>query len=171
MKRIDAARQTGHRTRRASGNAQRDHVLDPYRHQRKLPDGTRCPECRAAIHEGRWQWTQSAHLDHDELCPACRRIREGFPAGMLTLGGGFARAHKDELIRLARHQEAAEAAEHPLNRIIGIEEGTDGFVITTTDIHLPRRIGEAVLRAYDGEFTMHFDEGAYFVRASWARDA
>jgi hypothetical protein len=32
-----------------------------------------------------------------------------------------------------------------------IEEQVDGILITTTDIHLPRRIGEALHRAYQGE--------------------
>jgi hypothetical protein len=171
MKTNDAATQTGHRARRISGNAQRDHIIDPYMQQHKLPDGTRCPQCGAAIHEGRWQWRQSAHPAHEALCPACRRVNDHFPAGSLKLSGEFALAHKYELIRLARHQEATEVVEHPLNRIISIEEDPDGLMISTSDIHLPRRIGEAMVRAYDGEFRMHFDEAGYFVRASWTRPA
>ena len=48
-----------------------------------------------------------------------------------------------ELINLARNEEAAEKSEHPLNRIASIEQVDAGIVIKTTDIHLPRRIGEA----------------------------
>jgi hypothetical protein len=73
------------------------------------------------------------------------------------------------MLSLARHQEAAEKAEHPLNRIMGVEDTPDGVVITTTDIHLPRRIGEAIRRAFHGEFKAHFDEGAYSVRAEWSK--
>lgn len=73
--------------------------------------------------------------------------------------------------RLARNQETAEQPEHPLNRIIGIgDEASDRLVISTTDIHLLRRIGEAVERAYDGTLDEHFDAEGYFVRVNWHRD-
>jgi hypothetical protein len=44
-------------------------------------------------------------------------------------------------------------------------------VISTTDIHLPRRIGEALKRAFHGELDMHFDEAGYFVRVDWGARA
>jgi len=34
---------------------------------------------------------------------------------------------------------------------------------------MPRRIGEAIKRAYRGTLDMHFDDAAYFVRADWRR--
>ncbi len=58
-----------------------------------------------------------------------------FPAGIVTLHGDFALEHKEEMIRLARHQEEAEKKEHPLNSIMSIEEDAQGIVINTTDIH------------------------------------
>ena len=103
--------------------------------------------------------------------PACRRIKEEFPAGVVTLLGDFAREHKEEMIHLARHQEEAEKKEHPLNRIISIEEDAQGIVINTTDIHLPRRIGEAVKRAFHGEIEDRFEKDGYFVRVTWTREA
>jgi NMD protein affecting ribosome stability and mRNA decay len=103
----------------------------------------------------------------EELCAACRRINDRFPAGIVTLRGDFAREHKEEMIRLARHQEDVEKKEHQLNRIISIDEDARGIVINTTDIHLPRRIGEAVKRAFHGEIDAHFEEDGYFVRVDW----
>jgi hypothetical protein len=38
------------------------------------------------------------------------------------------------MIRLARHQREAEKKEHPLDRIISIEDDVQGIVINTTDI-------------------------------------
>ena len=107
----------------------------------------------------------------EELCPACRRINDNFPAGVVTLRGDSAREHKEEMIHLARHQEEAEKNEHPLNRIISIEEDAHGVVINTTDIHLPRRIGEAVHRAFHGEIEDIFEKDGYFVRVNWTREA
>jgi hypothetical protein len=75
-------------------------------------------------------------------------------------------------VALARNLEASEKDEHPLNRIMAIEERTeDELVITTTDIHLPRRIGEAVQRAFHGDLQLHYDQENYFVRVDWQRDA
>jgi NMD protein affecting ribosome stability and mRNA decay len=158
-------------SRRISGRAQQDHILDPYQRQQKLNEGTVCPECRAVYHQGRWQWVARFEGVGEELCPACRRIKDEFPAGMVTLRGGFAREHKEEMIHLARHQEEAEKKEHPLNRIMSIEEDAEGIVINTTDIHLPRRIGEAVKRAFHGEIEDRFEKDGYFVRVHWTRGA
>ena len=102
-----------------------------------------------------------------QICPACRRISDKFPAGVVTLRGRLPQPQQDDLVRLVRHQEEAEKAEHPLNRIIGIDETAQGLVVTTTDIHLPRRIGEAVRRAFHGALDIEFDSDEYFVRVNW----
>jgi len=154
-------------TRRIAGHAQQDHILDPYQAQQKLHEGTACPQCGAVYRGGRWQWTEKAEDAIEERCPACRRINDEFPAGVVTLSGDLARQYKEEMIRLARHQEEAEKREHPLNRIISIDEEAHGIVIKTTDIHLPRRIGEAVKRAFHGEIEDSFEKDGYFVRVNW----
>jgi NMD protein affecting ribosome stability and mRNA decay len=108
---------------------------------------------------------------HWGICPACHRINDNYPAGELTLSGSFLKSHAQEIVRLARNTEALESREHPLQRIMAIEENPEGIVITTTDVHLPRRIGHAIVDAYKGELDTHYDEGAYFVRMTWKRDA
>ena len=153
--------------RRIAGHAQEDHILDPYQRQQKLDDDTICPQCGAVYHKGRWQWGARPQSGHEALSPACRRISDKFPAGVVELRGALGRQQKDEIVRLARHQEEAEKGEHPLNRIINIEEDADGIIINTTDIHLPRRIGEAVKRAFHGSLNEGFDQGGYFVRVKW----
>jgi NMD protein affecting ribosome stability and mRNA decay len=157
--------------RRMAGCAQRDHILDPYQAQKKLSEPTACRQCGAVYHHGRWQWGQKPAGSHQDLCPACRRINDGLPAGIVTLHGLITPQHKDEIIGLARNEEEAEKAEHPLNRIVNIEDTAEGLVISTTDIHLPRRIGEALKRAFHGKLDMHFDEAGYFVRVDWRPSA
>jgi len=159
------------RTRRIAGRAQEDHILDPYQHHQKLHDGTVCPQCGAVYRDGRWRWVARAEGALEEVCAACRRTNDKYPAGIVTLRGDFAREHKEEMIHLARHQEEVEKKEHPLNRIISIEEDAQGVVINTTDIHLPRRIGEAVKRAFHGEIEDNFEKDGYFVRVNWTREA
>ncbi len=60
--------------------------------------------------------------------------------------------------------------EGPLHRIMGIEEQDDAIVVRTTEIHLPRRIGEALRHAYHGELDFRYEKEAYFLRVHWTRD-
>ncbi len=88
-----------------------------------------------------------------------------------TLSGAFLRAHRDEILGVVRNQEKLEKGEHPLHRIMGIEDDGEATVIKTTDIHLPRRIGEALHSAYQGELDFHYEEETYFLRVAWRREA
>lgn len=119
-------------------------LIDPYEHAKKLPEGSACSECGVVYHKGRWQWSAKPEPSHEGRCPACHRIHDEFPAGVVKLTGSFAVAHKEEIIGLVRHQEEAEKKEHPLSRIMKIEGIPDEIVIDTTDIHLSRWIGNAV---------------------------
>ena len=101
---------------------------------------------------------------------AYRRIRGAFPAGVVTVSGGFALEHKDEVVQIARHQETLEKRFRPLHRIMGFEATAAGLAIKTTDIHLPRRIGEALHRAYKGRLEVRYEPETYFIRVNWRRD-
>jgi len=150
----------------------REQVHDPYKARKKRPEPAQCPQCGAVWQNGRWNWIPAPADAAAETCQACHRINDSYPAGEVTLTGGFLAAHRDEIVGLARNQEELEKGEHPLNRIMAVEDrGDDGLLITTTDIHLPRRIGEAVHRAYEGDFQFRYDDDGYFVRVSWHRDA
>lgn len=156
---------------RHSGRAQLSAIDDPYKQPQKRSEPAYCEKCGAVCHEGRWQWGEAPEGAQRTVCPACHRINDRYPAGEVTITGSFADLHKDELINLARHQEEAERAEHPLNRIMAIETKEAGeMVILTTDLHLPKRIGEAVRSAYGGVLHSTFDKNGYFVRLTWRRD-
>lgn len=170
MKSMEQRPQRPTHTRRIAGRAQQDHILDPYQRQQKWEEGTACPQCGAVHHDGRWQWLARPPAAAEELCPACRRINDKFPAGTLTLHGPFAPEQRDEIIRLARHQEEAEKQEHPLGRIMSIDEDGENITINTTDIHLPRRIGERIRRTWRGKLVFAFEEDGYFARVNWSRE-
>ena len=141
---------------------------DPYRPSGKPAEPAVCPECHAVFKDGRWQWLDSWPVDsHPEICQACQRIRDNYPAGFVTISGDFMKSHKQEIINLARNQEAGERVRHPLHRIIRIEERPDELVIATTDIHLPKRIGQALQDAYKGVLDLHYDQEGCLVRVKW----
>lgn len=144
-------------------------VHDSYKSKRKLPEPTRCPECQAVYQDGRWAWGTVPQDVHEELCPACRRIHDRFPAGYVTLKGEFFAAHRDEVLHLARNREAHEKAEHALERIMAIADVEDGTLITTTDTHLARDIGEALHAAYKGKLEYHYNKEENLLRVLWAR--
>lgn len=160
-----------HGAPRRWGRAQEDQITDPYRWAHK-PDGpAACPRCGAIYEVGRWRWGSRPEGAVALTCQACHRISDNYPAGVVRVAGARLPGLKEQILQLARHQEEAERKEHPLNRIMDVEDTTDALVIRTTDIHLPRRIGDAVQRAYKGELEMHFDEAAYFVRVTWTSPA
>ena len=145
---------------------------DPYKSRGKPAEPTACRQCGAVFEGGRWRWAAAKQAGaREDVCPACHRINDRYPAGEITLTGSFVAAHGDEIVGLVRNTEAAEKREHPLQRLIAIDEAGGRIVITTTDIHLPRRIGHAIVAAYKGDLETHYDEGGYFVRMRWSRDA
>ncbi len=137
----------------------------------KLPEPTVCPECKVVFSGGRWQWSTTIPTGaHEKLCPACRRIRDKVPAGVLTLSGGFFEGHRDEIMNLVQNSVEAQKAEHPVKRIMDIEDRKDGgVVITFTDIRLPRGVGKAIEHAYEGDLDIHYTDEAGIVRVTWVR--
>jgi NMD protein affecting ribosome stability and mRNA decay len=149
-----------------------ERIHDPYMMRAKPSEPTRCPECGVVFQDGRWQWlTKPPEAAHEALCPACRRISDKVPAGFLTITGSFFDSHREELLNLVRNKVDAQKAQHPMKRIMDIEEGEEGGVVLTfTDVHLPRGVGEALASAYEGEFTVQYTENAGIVRAYWSRE-
>jgi len=148
------------------------HRHDPYKARHKPRNPSLCPGCGAVFMAGRWRWElpeDGGEIAGRETCPACQRIADHFPAGEVTLAGDFPAAHREELLALVRATETQEKREHPLGRIMEIEEADGRIVIRTTDIHLPRRIGHALTGAYKGELATHYDEAGHFVRVAWTR--
>jgi hypothetical protein len=159
---------TTSRTRRQD-RLLRELVHDPYKSKRKLKEPSVCPTCFAVYHDGRWQWRERPTGAGEEACPACARTTDHYPAGQVIITGPFSKEHRGELLNLAWNLEKKAKAEHPLDRIMGIEEREDTVIVETTDIHLPRAIGEALQRAYEGELSYHYNEEEYYLEVNWKR--
>ncbi len=145
------------------------HVDDSYKLRGKLPDPTVCPQCGAVFHKGKWQWLPQPEPAHRETCPACHRIHDNFPAGYVRLEGDFFAQHREEILNLVRQIEQREKAEHPLQRIMNIAEEAGGVLVTTTDNHLARGIGEAIGHAYQGELDFQYNTEENLLRVHWKR--
>ena len=146
-----------------------EHVHDAYKSSTKLPTPTVCPGCGAVFADGRWQWLPLPETACRQMCPACHRIHDHFPAGYVKLEGEFLAKHRDELIELVRNVEKREKSEHPLQRIMGVADENGGLLVTTTDIHLAHGIGEALHHAYKGVLDSHYSPEEKLLRVRWSR--
>lgn len=144
---------------------------DPYRLDQKLSDSTQCPSCGAVYREGRWQWRSDSAPGSESICPACRRIEDRYPAGIVKLGGTFFAAHREEILNLLTNLEAHERDEHPQQRVMEITGRDESeATVTTTGSHLARAMGEALHRAYEGALNFRYSERENLIRVSWRRD-
>lgn len=146
-----------------------DKPHDPYQSNGKYKEPTVCGDCKAVFHGGRWQWASAPEGAREVHCPACRRTRDKLPAGSITLTGAFFDAHRDEVLALVHHVATRERDEHPMHRLMLIDDAPKGVVITTTDIHSPQRMAEALAHAYRGKFKVSYGHDEYSVRVSWQR--
>jgi len=146
----------------------KDERTDTYREKQKYKEPTRCPNCGALYIEGRWTWDETSEKVHEARCPACKRIEDKYPAGFLELRGDLYRKQKGEILHMIRNIEKTENSEHPLERIIEINEQKEYTAITTTGIHLARRLGKALQNAYQGDLDISFD-AENFIRVTWQR--
>ncbi|NDY42659.1 ATPase [Dissulfurirhabdus thermomarina] len=142
---------------------------DTYRGRGKLPEPAVCGRCGALFAGGRWSWQEAPPGAARVTCPACQRAEDGYPAGRVEIRGDFFRRHRDEILNLVRNEEAAEKAARPMERIMAVEETADGVLVLTTGVHVARRIGEALARAYQGDFSFQYAEGEKRIRVSWSR--
>lgn len=142
---------------------------DTYQIKGKLLEPTVCPQCNAVFHEGRWQWLETPVHAHQHNCTACQRILDHYPAGFVDLQSDFLLTHRDEIMNLIHNLEEREKNEHPMKRIMATEEKDNAMLITTTDIHLARGIGEAIHNAYQGDLELHYNPAENLVRVHWSR--
>jgi len=149
----------------------KERIHDPYMARSKPKEPTVCEVCGVVFSGGRWQWLPETPADaHRQKCPACQRIHDKVPAGFLTLSGPFLDEHRDEIMHLVHNKVEEQKAQHPMKRLMTIEDQQGGGVaFTFTDMHLPRGVGEAIERAYEGDLEIQYTEESGIVRVYWKR--
>ena len=144
---------------------------DPYMAKQKWPEASQCRTCGAVFAAGRWMWAAKTDDPPRIECPACRRVADNCPAGIVDLQGAFVRDRGDEIKRIVSNVEASQRAEHPLERTMSLQVTAEGDIrIETTGIHLARRIGDALESAYGGDLNLTYGDKEYSVRIVWTRD-
>lgn len=160
---------TASRSMRREQRILQDLVHDSYRLPRKLTEPARCRECGAVYRDGRWTWAPRGGPARSVRCPACQRIRDAAACGYIRLGGEYFAGHKDDVLRRVRACEREETREHPLERIIAITPVRDGTLVTTTGVHLARRIAHALQHSFKGELESRYHKAENVLRANWSR--
>ncbi|MEO8339535.1 MAG: BCAM0308 family protein [Nitrospirota bacterium] len=81
---------------------------DTYKLRGKLKEPTLCPTCGAVFHKGRWTWDTKPADTHETLCPACRRIHDKYPKGVVTIKGPCKDTQHEQLIGVVNNPEEKE---------------------------------------------------------------
>jgi len=142
---------------------------DVYLDRQKYSEPTRCTKCQAVYLHGRWTWASTDQSAFPAICPACKRIADNYPAGTIEISGSFFKNHQDELMNLIANIEKQEKTLHAMERIIKATHQRSKTVVTTTGIHLARRIGEALSRSYKGDLSFQYLDADKGIRVSWER--
>jgi len=149
---------------------------DPYFAKEGLPGVALCSVCTGIYKNKHWSFDEEEFKKLSKnkkpssvVCPACQKIKDGYPSGVVTLRGDFLKNHKGEILNLVRNEEERAKGNNFLERIIDIEDGYDKIVITTTNEKIAQRIGREVHKAYQGELEYKWSHDNKMVRIEWAR--
>ncbi|MEN6521224.1 MAG: BCAM0308 family protein [Armatimonadota bacterium] len=150
---------------------------DPYITSVRPEEIRICSVC-GAIFSGQ-RWYLKSQVDPDKLkdqqvrytvCPACHKIRDRSPGGIVQLMGKFLIIHKQDILNLIRKEGERAMAINPLERIIDIEGEGSTYDVTTTNEKLAQKIGRALHKAYDGEIIYKWSENNKLLRVIWRRE-
>jgi hypothetical protein len=142
---------------------------DTYKQSGKWPQSTACKECGSLFQDGRWSWNKSTEKANKVVCPACQRIADNCPAGYVEIRGTFFQQYRQDILNLIRNEEELKKREHPLERVISIVHENERTLVTTTGVHIARRIGKALSRAYQGNFSFQYGDDEKSIRVYWSR--
>jgi hypothetical protein len=173
MGRFEERKWTGERGKKF-GHAGR--TEDPYQPE-EGQEAALCSTCKAVYQNKRWFFDANlaarlAGTDKakEVVCPTCRKIKEHYPEGFLTLSGEFLKDHKDEIVTLLKKEAERVSSRNVADRIITMTaEAGDRLVVETTTEKLAQHLGRAVYKAYKGELHFKWAEMNKFVRVYWSR--
>jgi hypothetical protein len=75
--------------------------------------------------------------------------------------------HKAEVLQIIRNVERAEKAEHPLERLMDVEESGGRLVVTTTGIHIARQIAHKLARRFHQKARIRYARQEDLIHVDW----
>lgn len=153
-----------------------DTAGDPYLLHEGGYDMAVCRSCHAIYHNKRWYLDEAMYqrqvklkTTHKTLCPACLKIKDRFPGGIVRLKGDFLKTHKEEILHLIKNEEERAMGFNPLERIIDLKEEEGEIEVTTTNEKLAQRIGKSIESAYQGKVEYKWSDDVKLLRVEWER--
>ncbi len=134
-----------------------------------------CKKCGSVYSDKRWvekaavpEILATMHK-REVLCPACKKVRDRFAQGFVTIKGAFVDSHRDEIIHLIRNKEKRAEHINPLERIIEMKEAKGSIEISTTTDKFAQRIGRMLEKTYSGSVEYKWSDDVKLARVFWTR--
>src|SRR3990172_10796410 len=148
-----------------------------YREVEDTPGTLICPTCHAISLEKRWfldePLYQRLRSDPDVAavtCPGCERVERGMFEGRVLIGGKWLEEHKEEILNLAKNEEAKARQTNPFSRIGATKDQGQQVELFVTTQWLAERIGKELRKAYKGQLQIDHLPGEKFSWVWWSRD-
>jgi NMD protein affecting ribosome stability and mRNA decay len=149
---------------------------DVYIPKEGLKEVSFCTKCGILYRNKRWyideQEQEAVRKDphaHGLVCPACQRVEDNNPAGIVTLTGDYLSGHEREILDLVTNRETHHRAKNPLARIMSLNKNDGEVVISTTEEKLAEALGREMYKAHKGELHYRWSHSDRFVRVNWSR--
>ena len=120
---------------------------DAYRQKLGSTETALCEKCGMIYRSKRWllDETETAQLRMQSdiskiVCPACQRMADGNPAGIVTMSGSYLREHEDDILNMIKRTEARSRTKNPLGRIMAINQENNVLTIATTEDKLAQKL-------------------------------
>ena len=102
-------------------------------------------------------------------CPACLKIAEHYPEGIVTLRGDYLWRHEAEIRNILKKEAERVMAKNPVARIISMEKIEGELMIETTEQKLAEHLGRTLNRAHHGDLQVAWSGSPRICRVNWER--
>lgn len=141
-----------------------------------MKEVTICTGCKALYWNKRWYLDENEstklRLDmvkNEVLCPACHRVQDKNPAGIVTFSGDYLVEHQNDILNTIKNSEEKSHSKNPLARIMEIKQEGNVLTVLTTDDKLAQKLGRDINKAHSGNLEYKWGKEDSFVRVNWSR--